>query len=116
MKSNADIRYFHRQAVILKALAQEARLQMVHNLGRGDRTVGELTDLVGLDPSTVSRHLNLLKNAGIVTSRREGKSVVYHLAMPCALGFFSCANEVLQQLEQPLAESARRQEGRYGQS
>ncbi len=114
MKSNGNMNDFTRQAVILKALAQESRLQMVHHLGQGDLTVGELTDLVGLDPSTVSRHLSLMKNAGIVDSRREGKTVVYRLAMPCVLNFFTCANEVLHQLEQPVVESARRLESGHG--
>lgn len=100
MKSNENTHDFAGQARILKALAQESRLQIVHHLGHKECTVGELTQLVGLDPSTVSRHLSLMKNAGILDSRRDGKAVVYRLAMPCALNFFSCANDVLQQLEQ----------------
>jgi len=99
MKSNKDIEFFSRQAEIFKALAQESRLRMVHHLGRKDLTVGELTVLVGLDPSTVSRHLGVLKNSGIVDSRRDGKSVVCRLTMPCVLNFFTCANDVLRQLD-----------------
>ena len=99
MMPTKDKHDFSRQAIILKALAQEVRLQMLDHLSRKDLTVGELTELVQLDPSTVSRHLSRLKHAGIVDSRRAGKSVVYHLTMPCALNFFSCANKVLEELE-----------------
>ncbi len=108
MKSTADKHDIARQAEILKALGQPARLRMVHMLGLGDLTVGELAEYVKLDVSTVSRHLALLKTAGIVTSRREGKSVVYRLAMPCVLNFFACAADVLQQLDRAAGRAKRR--------
>jgi len=48
---------FKRQATVLKALANESRLMIVDRLSRGECSVGELIDLVGLDQSTVSKHL-----------------------------------------------------------
>jgi len=86
-----------RQADVLKALAHESRLLMVHRLGEGDCTPGELTELVGSDQSTVSKHLSLLKLHGIVTDRREGGQVFYSLRTPCVLNFFACATQVIQE-------------------
>jgi DNA-binding transcriptional ArsR family regulator len=87
---------YKRQARILKALAHESRLLIVDRLGRGECTVGELTELIGSDQSTVSKHLAVLRSHGIVEDRREGQSVYYRLLTPCVLEFFSCASRVLQ--------------------
>mgnify|MGYP002629008272 CR=1 FL=1 len=85
------------QAGILKALAHESRLLMVHRLADGDCTPGDLTALVGSDQSTVSKHLSVLKLHGIVADRREGSQVLYSLRTPCVLNFFACASAVLQE-------------------
>ncbi len=88
---------FRRQAQILKALANEARLKIVNRLARGESSVGELTQFVGLDQSTVSKHLSLLKAHGIVRDRREGNIVYYELLTPCVMNFFSCAMQVIRE-------------------
>lgn len=87
---------FRQQARVLKALANEARLMIVDRLLKGECTAGELTEMVGLDPSTVSKHLALLRSQGIVDDRREGSSVYYRLLTPCVADFFSCATEVIK--------------------
>jgi ArsR family transcriptional regulator len=87
---------FKLQARVLKALANEARLKIVDRLSRGECSVGELTDLVGLDTSTVSKHLAVLRSHGIVEDRREGNMVYYRLLTPCVMNFFSCATEVIK--------------------
>ena len=86
---------FRQQARVLKALANESRLQIVDRLSRGECSVGELTDLVGSDQSTISKHLALLRAHGIVLDRREGNVVYYTLLTPCVMKFFSCATQVL---------------------
>lgn len=86
---------FRRQARVLKALANEARLMMVDKLMHGECSAGALTELVGLDASTVSKHLAILRSHGIVEDRREGSSVYYRLLTPCVATFFGCASEVL---------------------
>ena len=88
---------FRRQAQVLKALANESRLKIVDRLTRGPCSVGELTDLVGSDRTTVSKHLAVLRAHGIVRDRREGSIVVYTLLTPCVTGFFSCATQVLEE-------------------
>lgn len=63
---------------------------MVEALANGPRCVCELRELVGADLSTVSKHLAVLKNAGIVRDERRGTQIYYHLAAPCVLDFFAC--------------------------
>ncbi len=88
---------YREWARVLKALGNEARLRMVARLDRGECSVSELTRLVGLDQSTVSKHLSVLRAHGIVESRRQGNVVYYRLLTPCVLGFFSCAGKVLEE-------------------
>ncbi len=86
---------FETRATILKALAHASRLLIVDELSRGERCVCELRDLVGHDLSTVSKHLTILKNAGIVEDDKRGKQVYYRLKVPCVLNFFHCLESVL---------------------
>lgn len=84
------------RADILKALAHPIRVLLVDALSRGDRCVNELNELADVDQSTISRHLAQLKEAGIVTERKEGCKVIHHLACPCMLQAFDCSVEVLK--------------------
>jgi DNA-binding transcriptional ArsR family regulator len=84
------------RARILKALAHPARLIIVEALSRGDRCVCELLPLLDLDPSVVSRHLASLKNAGIVTERRDGVRAIHHLECPCILNALECTLGVMK--------------------
>jgi len=87
---------FELRARVLKALAHPTRLFIVDELSKGERCVCELTRMIGADVSTVSRHLSLLKNAGIVQDEKRGLQVYYKLKIPCVLDFFRCAEEVLK--------------------
>jgi ArsR family transcriptional regulator len=82
------------QARVLKALAHPARLLMVEELARGERCVCELTALVGSEMPTVSRHLSVLKTAGIVADDKRGPQVFYRLRTPCVMNFFQCVASV----------------------
>ena len=84
------------RAKILKALAHPSRLMMVDALADKARCVCELRDLVGADISTVSKHLTILKNAGIVQDERRGTMIYYHLLTPCVLNFFDCLESIMQ--------------------
>ena len=88
---------FRQQARVLKALANESRLKIVDRLSRGECSVGDLTDLIGSDRSTVSKHLAVLRAYNIVLDRREGNVVYYSLLTPCVMNFFSCATNVLKE-------------------
>lgn len=85
----AQARY-KAQARVLKALAHPSRLLMVEELSRGERCVCELAKLVGAEMPTVSRHLALLREAGIVDDEKRGVQVFYRLKTPCVMNFFQC--------------------------
>ncbi len=83
------------QARVLKALANETRLKIVHRLSEGECHVGELAGMIGVDQSTVSKHLAVLRAVGIVDDDRRGNTVFYRLLTPCVVDFFTCAARVL---------------------
>lgn len=87
---------FEARARIVKALAHPSRLFIVDELSRHERCVAELTEMVGADMSTVSKHLSILKAAGILRDERRGAQVIYHLRVPCVLKFFDCVGEVME--------------------
>jgi DNA-binding transcriptional ArsR family regulator len=88
---------YEARARIIKAMAHPTRLFLVDELSRnGERCVCELTELVGADMSTVSRHLAMLKEAGIIEDDKRGAQVYYSLRMKCVLSFFDCVETVLQ--------------------
>ncbi|MBN2291606.1 MAG: winged helix-turn-helix transcriptional regulator [Pirellulales bacterium] len=91
VKTTAEYR---QRATMLKALAHPTRLLIVDELGEaGERCVCELTELVGADMSTVSRHLAQLRNAGIVEDERRGAKIFYKLRFPCLGKLFECLSK-----------------------
>jgi ArsR family transcriptional regulator len=84
------------QARVHKALAHPTRLFLIDELSRHERCVCELAEMVGVEMPTVSRHLSILKSAGILDDEKRGAQVFYHLRTPCVLDFFRCVNEVRQ--------------------
>jgi DNA-binding transcriptional ArsR family regulator len=88
---------YQARAKIVKALAHPTRLLLVDELARREHCVCELTEKAGADISTVSKHLSLLKNAGLVEDEKRGQMVFYRLKTPCILNFLSCVETVLKQ-------------------
>lgn len=89
---------YEARARVIKAMAHPARLIILDELAeRGERCVCELTELVGTDMSTVSRHLSQLRNAGLVTDEKRGTMVYYRLRVKCLTNFFSCVEAVIKQ-------------------
>ena len=95
MNNNIPDRYDAR-ARIMKALGHPTRLFIVDELGRQDRCVCELTEMIGADISTVSKHLSILKEAGLVDFEKQGTQMHYRLAAPCVLGFFRCLEDMVR--------------------
>jgi len=87
---------FELRARIVKAMAHPTRLFIVDELSRRERCVCELTHMVGADISTVSKHLAILKGAGIIQDEKRGAQVWYRLRMPCILAFFDCVESVVK--------------------
>ncbi len=89
---------------IMKALAHPTRMFMVSLLAEKSLSVGELTEAVEADVSTVSKHLSLLRQAGILLDRKEGNKVLYSLICPCIMEFMHCIDDVIyQEAEKGLA-------------
>jgi ArsR family transcriptional regulator len=88
---------YDTRAKILKALAHPSRLLIVDVLAtEGERCVCDLTELVGSDISTVSRHLAQLKEAGIVEDDKRGQMVFYKLRVKCLTGLFNSIESVVK--------------------
>ena len=86
--------YYDAKSRIFKALAHPTRLFIVDELSRGERCVLDLTGMVGADISTVSKHLSILKSAGIIDDNKRGTQVFYTLKCPCVVNVFSCVQDV----------------------
>ena len=85
-----------RRAKIIKALAHPSRLAIIDRLEKGEACVCELQKIVTADISTVSKHLSLMKKAGLVEDRKEGLWVYYRLRVPCIIRFLDCIDAVAQ--------------------
>jgi ArsR family transcriptional regulator len=84
------------RAGVLKAMAHPTRLYIIEELEKEERCVCDLTEQIGADVSTVSKHLSVLKQAGIVVDDKRGNQVFYKLRVPCILNFFGCVESVLE--------------------
>lgn len=69
-------------AQVLKTLAQPKRLMILDHLHSGEKSVGELVELLALPQANVSQHLAALRSQEIVSTRREGNTIFYSLADP----------------------------------
>lgn len=88
--------FIAQQARIFKALGHPSRLLMVDALKEGEKCVCDLRQLVGDDMSTVSKHLSILKEAGVVCAAKRGTSIYYRLALPCLNNFLACTSEIIE--------------------
>lgn len=92
-----DNKLNEHRARIIKAMAHPSRLAIIEALAQGERCVCELQEIVGSDISTVSKHLSVLKQAGIISDRKVGLQVFYKLRAPCILVFLKCIDELAKQ-------------------
>ena len=75
---------------IFKALGNPGRLTLVRTLMDGERCVCDLVSAVGLGWSTTSRHLDILREAGVVSSDKRGQKIFYRLELQCVSHFIEC--------------------------
>jgi ArsR family transcriptional regulator len=87
---------YEAKAHILKALAHPTRLYMAEQLLHGEKCVCEFVREIDADISTISKHLSILKEAGIVKDEKRGKQVFYHMKTPCILQFTECALNIIE--------------------
>ena len=70
---------------LMKVFSNPDRLLLLCQLSQGERRVGELQELVGIGQPTLSQQLGVLREEGLVATRREGKQIHYRIASPQAL-------------------------------
>jgi ArsR family transcriptional regulator, arsenate/arsenite/antimonite-responsive transcriptional repressor len=97
MMEESDRLRAQERSEVLKALAHPTRAYIVDLIAReGEHCVCDLTERIGADTSTVSRHLSLLKGAGILFDRKEGTTVYYDLTCDCIAAFMHGLDTVLR--------------------
>ena len=106
MDAKTHLKYESR-ARIIKAIAHPTRLFLIEELQKKPRSVGELAGMTECDLSTVSKHLSVLKNAGLVSDERSGTTITYRLKTPCILNFIGCVEEVIEANAKDQAEIAK---------
>ncbi|MDH3346357.1 MAG: metalloregulator ArsR/SmtB family transcription factor [Kiritimatiellaceae bacterium] len=89
-----------RQAAVTKAIGHPSRLLIIHALMNHELCVCELRDLLEQDISTVSRHLSVLKNAGLLREEKRGLYVYYQLTCPCIIDFLTCVNRIVGETQE----------------
>ena len=95
------------KAEVFKAMGHPLRLGIIEFLQGGEMCVCDIVEHVGTGMSNVSKHLAVMKRAGIVADRRDGLKIMYRLTMPCAVDFIGCVEGVvLGRLEEQRAALA----------
>ena len=89
------------RADVFKALGHPSRLAIIDALVGGERCVCDLNASVDADLSTVSRHLSVLRSAGILSSEKRGNQVFYKLECPCITTFYGCVESVINGTAKP---------------
>ncbi|MBN1982906.1 MAG: winged helix-turn-helix transcriptional regulator [Chitinivibrionales bacterium] len=95
MTGTSNIKY-DALATVFKAIAHPSRLRIIEELSKNRRCVGELTTMIGADTSTISKHLTILRSAGIVDSVKNRNQMLYYLKVPCILNFIGCIESVIE--------------------
>jgi len=83
-----------RRVSVIKALAHPSRMLIAETLMSGEKCVCDLQALVGADMSTVSKHLTLMRRAGVLTCEKRGLNIYYRLACTCLGSFLRCLDEL----------------------
>ena len=89
------INKYKKRSDLVKALAHPTRLFIVDFLADGEKCVCEIVEQVGVDISTISKHLSVMKNAGLVEYEKRGLNVFYKLVCPCISELFICLENIL---------------------
>ena len=91
-----------RRVTLIKALAHPSRLAMAEALQDGELCVCDLRDLVGADLSTVSKHLSIMRDAGLLDMEKRGLNVFYRLRCTCLLSFLECVDSLSPGVSEPV--------------
>jgi ArsR family transcriptional regulator len=89
-----DMSLQEKKALILKGIAHPVRMAIVETLSEGELCVCDITEKFSCDRTTISKHLALLKDLGILGCRKEGLHVYYRLDMKCLATLLDCIEMV----------------------
>ena len=93
---NIDVEVYQRKSAIFKAIAHPTRLMILDMLKISEKCVSEIQEEIKVDFSTISKHLQVMKAAGLLEQRREKKHVFYSLRVPCIMNFMGCIDEIIR--------------------
>ena len=96
MSSNPKRAMYAQFAAVAKAIGHQHRLELLELVAQGERSVERLAECTGLSVANVSQHLQHLRRAGLVTSRRQAKFVLYSLADPAVLDLIAALHDVAE--------------------
>lgn len=94
MMNSKILKKYKKRSEVLKALAHPTRLFVIDFLSDGEKCVCEIVEQVGVDTSTISKHLSIMKNAGLIEDEKRGLNVFYKTACPCISNLFTCLESV----------------------
>ena len=83
-----------KAAHLLRALSNERRLMILCRLGDGEMSVGQLQPLVGVSQSALSQHLKVLRDEGLLATRRDGQTIWYRIAEPSVMKVVATLAEI----------------------
>ncbi len=93
---NKEMERFKIRAEAVKAMAHPTRLFMMNKLSQKSYCVQELHGMIGGDFSTISKHLTVLRKAGIIVAKKDGTQVYYSLKVPCIMKFMECIETLIR--------------------
>ena len=103
-----DIEVYNRKSEIFKAIAHPTRLMILEMLYGDEKCVSDIQLKIKADFSTISKHLQVMKSAGLLDQRREKKNVFYSLRVPCIMNFMGCIDEVIRKDSADISALAER--------
>src|SRR5215471_10192153 len=95
-RTSPKLALFAQFAAGAKALAHGHRLEILEQLAQGERSVEAVAERVGLSVANASQHLRLMRQVGLLASRRDGKRVLYGLSDPAVLDAFAALRRVAE--------------------
>jgi ArsR family transcriptional regulator len=90
---------FDLQAELCSAMGNSVRLQIVHLLNEGPKRVNAIAEELGVTQATVSRHLAILRNVGILSAQRQGTDILYQIVNPKITEICEAMRSVLAERE-----------------
>ncbi len=105
--NEASMRLAEKKANIFKALGHPIRITVFEALAEGEKTVGELVELLGQKDANTSRHLSVMRAAGLVETRKDGLNVYYSIKLPCLVSMLSCLDDGVCRIADEHSEMAR---------